>query len=212
MVKAAALSGKSGGQHSSLLKAMSALTRMGSAKQSHQKHDDRCQLAGLILAQGLTGVSHERYLHPLNALPTEIMQPYNSATANILYHPHARSQDRHHLLRQQIPASYLSVKSFPDLSSPDKFLAERYSISNGGISCKINMEVAREAGRASISQVWKAMTTSLEPARAFSVSERHDYALPKSKPRPFRHKVVLTRERMSDNSLDLPDHAFIRSL
>jgi hypothetical protein len=57
MVKTAALSGKTGGQHSSLLKAMSALTRMGSGKQSTQKHDDRCQLAGLILAQGLTRVS-----------------------------------------------------------------------------------------------------------------------------------------------------------
>lgn len=57
MVKTAALSGKGGRQHSSLLKAMSALTRMGSGKQSIQKHDDRCQLAGLILAQGLTRVS-----------------------------------------------------------------------------------------------------------------------------------------------------------
>lgn len=57
MVKTAALSGKGGGQHSSLLKAMSALTRMGSSKHPSQKHDDRCQLAGLIIAQGLTRVS-----------------------------------------------------------------------------------------------------------------------------------------------------------
>jgi hypothetical protein len=148
----------------------------------------------------------------LDALPNGLPQPYNCTTSNIPYHPHARSQDRHHLLRQQIPASYLSCKMFPDLSSPDKFLAERYSIDNGSISCKRNMEVAREAGRTSISQVWKAMATSLEPATAFSLSEHSNGAYTRLKPRPFRHKIALTRGKQADKLLDLPDHAFIRSL
>lgn len=73
MVKTAALSGKGGGQHSSLLKAMSALTRMGSSKYPSQKHDDRCQLAGLIIAQGLTRVSCHimaTYINETNEYPS----------------------------------------------------------------------------------------------------------------------------------------------
>ncbi|KAJ9118218.1 hypothetical protein QFC22_004124 [Naganishia vaughanmartiniae] len=161
------MSGKGGAKHSSLLKAVSALTRMGSVKTQGQKHDDRCQLAGLILAQGL---------------------------------------------HRQIPGSLLCIKSPIDATSPDKRLAERYCFSGGSVSCRKNAVVAAEAGRSSISQIWKAMTTCLEASKPSITISVVDYASSAPKPRPFRHKVRLVRDKVSEGILDLPDPAFIRSL